>query len=313
MNSALQVTRFCQSLEPWNQSKYWSHPGRCVKRPGCDYITRSLLDGEYPDHAALRYVVLEAGDMSARQCILDALRVDAPARLDGDILGTVDFIGHRHAHNAGVGLLLPKDLTRLRIEGPEHPVVGSSGKDQIAGGRGYRAEQLRFGEVMRPDLLARRRIPRLQLAKMIAAGCNRQTDIFGLGAEPELAWNQRHSLAGKAAAEVVVGGNVDQSGFLAVGRRRPILATPQRRTEFNPLAHDWLVLGVDDRPAGLGLDAFPDIGFHERPAGHIVDAVRLAFEHPENRITSWMDEALERTPIPLQVDQHRRIHLVPVP
>ena len=29
--------------------------------------------------------------------------------------------------------------------------------------------------------------------------------------------------------------------------------------------------------------------------------------------SAWMDQALERTPIPLQVDQHRRIHLVPVP
>ena len=166
---------------------------------------------------------------------------------------------------------------------------------------------------MRPDLLPGGRIPRLQLAEMIGAGTNLQTDIFGLGPEPKLAGNQRHLLAGKAAAEILVGRNVDQAGLLAIGRRRPILAAPQRRAELNPLADDRLVVRVDDRPAGLGLDAFPDIGINERPAGDIVDAVRLALEHPEDRVAAGMNQALERAAIPLQVDQHRCVHLVPIP
>src|ERR1700752_1493389 len=59
------------------------------------FSSRSLLDGEHPDHAALRYVVLQARDL-APQSVLDALRVHAPARLDGDILRAVHLICDRH-------------------------------------------------------------------------------------------------------------------------------------------------------------------------------------------------------------------------
>src|ERR1700733_1523198 len=166
---------------------------------------------------------------------------------------------------------------------------------------------------MRPGLLSGRGIPRLQLAIMIGAGNHRQTDILGLGPEPKLAWNQRHLLAGETAAEIVVGGNVDKTGLLAIRRGRPILAAPQGRTELNPFAERRFMLDIDDRPAGLGLDALPDIGFDERPAGYIIDAIRLALQPPEDRIASGMDQALERAAFPLEVDQHRRIHLVPIP
>src|SRR5260370_19818988 len=71
--------------------------------------------------------------------------------------------------------------------------------------------------------------------------------------------------------------------------------------------------GIDDRLAGLGLDAFPDIGLNEGPAGDIVDLVRLALENPEDRVAPGANEALERAALPLQVDQPRRIDLVPVP
>src|ERR1700733_1677262 len=66
-------------------------------------------------------------------------------------------------------------------------------------------------------------------------------------------------------------------------------------------------------PAGLGLDAFPDVGVNVRPAGHVIDAVRRALEHPEDRVASRMNQALERAAISLQVDQHRRVYFVPVP
>jgi len=46
------------------------------------------------------------------------------------------------------------------------------------------------------------------------------------------------------------------------------------------------------RPAGFGLDAFPDIVMNEGPAGHVVDAGRFAFKNPEDRIPARMDQAL---------------------
>ena len=92
-----------------------------------------------------------------------------------------------------------------------------------------------------------------------------------------------------------------------------VLAAPQRGTEIDPLAETRFVLRIDNGPAGLGFDALPDIGRNERPARNIVDFVRLAFEHPEYRVASRMDEALERAAVPLQVDQHRRVHLIPIP
>src|SRR5882757_7217565 len=101
---------------------------------------------------------------------------------------------------------------------------------------------------------------------MIGSGTNLQTDIFRLGSEPKLTGDQWHLLPSKAAAEILVGRNVDQAGLLTIRRRRPILAAPQRGAGFDPLADDRLVGRVDNRPARLGLNAFPDIGRNERPA-----------------------------------------------
>src|SRR5260221_13311949 len=148
---------------------------------------------------------------------------------------------------------------------------------------------------------------------MIGAGNNLQADIFGLGPEPKFALNQRNLLAGKAAAEILVGGNVDQAGLLTIRRRRPVLAAPQGRTEFHPLAHDRLVSRVDDGFASLRLDALPAVGMNIGPTGDIVDVVRLALEDPEDRVASRMDEALEGAAVPLEVDQHGCVDLVPIP
>src|SRR5439155_9763755 len=157
------------------------------------------------------------------------------------------------------------------------------------------------------------RITRLQLTRVMGARSYLQADILRLGAKPQLARIQRHLLAAKASAEIVVSRDVDQSGFLAVGRRRPVLAAPQRRTELNPFANNRFVRGVDDRLTDLGLDAFPDIGVNIGPAGYVADLVRLALQDPEDRVASWMDQALDRPAVPLQVDQHWRLHLVPIP
>src|SRR5260221_14454474 len=70
---------------------------------------------------------------------------------------------------------------------------------------------------------------------------------------------------------------------------------------------------VDDGFASLRLDALPDVVMNKRPAGYIVDPVRLAFEDPEDCVASRMDEALEGAAVPLEVDQHRCVDLVPVP
>jgi hypothetical protein len=102
--------------------------------------------------------------------------------------------------------LLPKQFACLRVKGPEHPVIRTSDQDEIADGSSHRTKQLRFGEIIRPDLLSCGRIPRLQLAVMIGAGTNFQTDIFGLGPEPKLTRIQGHLLATDTSAEVVVGG-----------------------------------------------------------------------------------------------------------
>jgi hypothetical protein len=59
---------------------------------------------------------------------------------------------------------------------------------------------------------------------MIGSGTNLQTDIFRLGPEPKLTRIQRHLLAGKAAAEILVGRNVDKAGLLTIRRGGPILA-----------------------------------------------------------------------------------------
>jgi hypothetical protein len=78
-------------------------PGRRLQRPGyC--LRRLLLDGEHPDDAALRHVILDTDIITGRQCVLDALRVYAPARLDGDIFRAIHLVSDRHAHDAGVGL-----------------------------------------------------------------------------------------------------------------------------------------------------------------------------------------------------------------
>src|SRR5262249_22812947 len=112
--------------------------GRDRSRPL--FFPCSLLDSEHPNDAALRHVVLEARDLAC-QSVLDALRVHAPARLDGDVLRAIHLIGDRHAHDAGVGLLLPKQFACLGMEGTEHPVIGATGEDKIAGGSGHRPEQ----------------------------------------------------------------------------------------------------------------------------------------------------------------------------
>src|SRR5438034_10997596 len=173
-----------------------------------------LLDRENPDNAALGNVILQT-DVVGGQRILDTLSVNTPARLDRDILSAIHLVCDRHAHDARVGLLLPKQFAGLGIEGTEIAIISSADEDEIARGRQHRTEQMRFCEIVRPDLLSGGRIPRLQLTIVIGARAYLQADILRLGAKPQLARIQRHLLAAKASAEIVVSWDVDQSGFLA--------------------------------------------------------------------------------------------------
>src|SRR6202163_1959628 len=90
----------------WHQSLDFRKVAWPLPEAARDISRPLLLDGEHPDDAALRHVILQPDIIAGRQCVLDALRVDAPARLDGDIFRPIDFIRDRHAHDAGVGLLL---------------------------------------------------------------------------------------------------------------------------------------------------------------------------------------------------------------
>jgi len=92
-------------------------------------LRRLLLDGEHPDDAALRHVILNT-ELLRSQCVLDALCIYAPTRLDGDILRSHDFlrIGMPWMR---VGLLLPA-FPCLGMKGAEIGHVLRS-SDEIAG------------------------------------------------------------------------------------------------------------------------------------------------------------------------------------
>src|SRR5215469_11955559 len=75
-----------------------------------DSLRHSLGNSEYPDHAALRHVLLPA-DQLRHQPLLEG-RVDAVAGLHRDILHAVDLEGRRRRDNAGVGPEVPELLAR---------------------------------------------------------------------------------------------------------------------------------------------------------------------------------------------------------
>ena len=118
-----------------------------------------MLDCKHPDDAALRHVIAET-DIALCQRVLDTLRVDAPAGLNGDVFGAVDLISNRCTGDARVGLLLPDHVSSLGVESAEHPVVGAADKDQVAAGGQHGGEELPR-EVVLPHLLAGGGIPRL--------------------------------------------------------------------------------------------------------------------------------------------------------
>src|SRR5580700_9586672 len=126
-----------------------------------------LLHLKNPDHAALGNVIADP-DIGLRQFVLDALGVDAPARLDRDVFGTIDVISDRSAGDAGIGLLLPQHVSGLGVESAEHAVISAADKDEVAAGSQHGGHKLP-PEIMLPRLFAGGRIPGLQLTVVIRA------------------------------------------------------------------------------------------------------------------------------------------------
>src|SRR4030095_13813609 len=99
---------------------------------------------------------------------LHSLSVDAPARLHGDVLHTVDGKRARHAGDPGVGLELPELGAGLGVERPEVTVVGAAEEDEAAAG-GEDGAPVHEGELVRPGPLTRRHVPGLELADVARA------------------------------------------------------------------------------------------------------------------------------------------------
>src|SRR5213594_3247231 len=268
------------------------------------------VHGGDPDHAALWDVGLGAQDVVERT--LHALRVDAPAGLHGDVLHAVDGVGARHAGDAGVRAPLPERFAGLAVERTEVAVVGAAGEDEAAAGREYRSPVMRF-ECAHPHLLAGVHVPSLDLTDVLGAFGEIHPDVLDLGAQPELARLVRLGRAQQRAAEIFVGRDVEVAGLRVVGGRRPVLAAPQRRTEWNLLAGDRLLRLVVLRAAGLRIDLgehrLLDVGLGVNEA----DSVGSTLQHPEIAVARGMHQALDRTAVALDVHQQRRRHLVPVP
>src|SRR5260221_2719695 len=160
------------------------HEKRRARRPALPVSIRRLLDGEDPDGTALRDVGGYA-DITLHEPVLDPLRIDAPARLHGNVLRPVDLVGNRRAGDARAGLLLPQLVAGLGIERAEHPVVRAADEDEIAT-RGEHGGEKLPSEVVLPHLLAGGGIPGLQLAMMVRPRSHGQPPVVGLVATPQL-------------------------------------------------------------------------------------------------------------------------------
>lgn len=96
-------------------------------------VRHSLRNGEYPDNAALRHVLLPP-DQLTHEPLLEG-GVDTPARLYRDVLDAIDLEGRGWRDDTGVGAELPKLLAGLSIVGAELAVVGAAPENEAAGGR----------------------------------------------------------------------------------------------------------------------------------------------------------------------------------
>ena len=117
----------------------------------------------------------------------------------------------------------------------------------------------------------------------------------------------------QGAAQVLVGGDVEEAGLGIEGGRRPVLASPQSRAERHRLSGLRLLLGVVGGPPRRGVDALEHLLVDEGLGVDEADAVSAALQQPEVAVPSRMHQALDRAAAPLHVEQHRGGDLIPVP
>ena len=86
-----------------------------------------------------------------------------------------------------------------------------------------------------------------------------------------------------------------------------------RGTEIRGLAGPWLASWIDVRPSRFRIEASEHVLRDVRSAFDVVDRSVGALEEPEVAIAGDVDEALDRSAVPPEVDQDWRRYLVPVP
>src|SRR5215472_4329884 len=227
----------------------FANTGNKVRGPDDDAPeprSKPLLHGEDPDRAALGHVRIFAGEDQVHAG-LHFRGIDTPARLDRDILLAVDFKRYRHRGHARPGREFPKDLAGLGIEGAEHAIVGAAREQEAAAG-GEHGAPVERRQVGGPRLFSSVEIPRLQLANVVGVG-NYLHHVL-CHTHEALALHIFGSFTGEFGAQVVVGGNVEQTRLRAVGDRRPIFAAPQARAKLGGLVGAGLARLIDFRPTG---------------------------------------------------------------
>ena len=275
--------------------------------PGRTSAANLTTQREHPDHAALRHDRLRAAvTVDAPQ---HALRVHAPAGLHGDVLHAVHFERRRHAGDAGIRPVLPQQLAARGVERAEVAVAGAAGEHEPARRR-HDGPPVRRLEIVGPYPLAGGEVPGLQLADVI--GAVDDAEVRARAGEV-LAAAVLDFLALHLLAQVLVRGDVQVAGLRVVGRRRPVLAAPQRRAELRAMADGGLARHVVLGPARLRVDGREDVLRDVRLRVDERDAVRRALQNPQIAVAARVHEAGHGTAVALHVDQQRRRDLVPVP
>src|SRR5262249_56870323 len=96
-------------------------------------------------------------------------------------------------------------------------------------------------------------------------------------------------------------------------RRLQIRPAMAGRTEAGHLAARRLVIGIDLRTSGPGVEALEDVLFDVRLAFDELDPVARPLEKVQITAAREVDETLDRPAVALVIDQDRRRHFVAVP
>src|SRR5688572_13436948 len=124
----------------------------------------STVNRKHPDHAALGHDCLFT--LQGIDCTLHARSIYTPARLNRDVLDTVDFESGRHSCDTGIQPLFPQHLAIACVKSTEVTIGGSAAEHETTAGSQHGTP---VGHVvfMRPDFFAGVDVPGLQFADMI--------------------------------------------------------------------------------------------------------------------------------------------------